>query len=104
MIWTVSAVLTCLVWLVLLAGRSGFWRAAVRDTPDVPVPANCWPSVTAIVPARDEAATVGTTVGSLLRQDYAGALSVIVIDDHSEDDTSAIARRAAREMGAQERL
>jgi hypothetical protein len=48
------------IWLYLLAGRGGFWLAAERDDdgqlPDGRAPGEAWPAVTAIIPARDEAA------------------------------------------------
>jgi len=47
--------------------------------------------VTAVIPARNEAATIGRTVGSLLAQDYPGELSVIVVDDNSDDGTAEAA-------------
>lgn len=44
-----------------------------------------------VIPARDEAATIGQVVGALVA---AGWQHVFVIDDHSSDDTGNIARRA----------
>lgn len=63
-----------------------------------------WPRLVAVIPARNEAELVGITVGSLLAQRYEGELSIVVVDDHSEDGTAAAARRAARDAGASERL
>ncbi len=49
-----------------------------------------------IVPARDEAANIGRCLHSLLAQNYpADRLNVIVVDDHSTDDTAAIVRTIA---------
>ena len=45
------------LWLYLIAARGGFWRASERD--DVSLSGEgtlSWPRVTAIIPARDEAA------------------------------------------------
>ena len=91
------------VWLYLLAGRGAFWLARERDDeqPSGPGP---WPTVVAIVPARDEAESVGETVSSLLRQDYAGDFRVIVVDDQSRDATAQVARDAAAALGAAQRL
>ncbi len=50
---------------------------------------------TVVVPARDEAPVIAQTLGSLLRQDYAGPLRIILVDDGSSDGTGAIARRLA---------
>ncbi len=94
-----------LIWLYLVALHGGFWRAAERDGP---LPVNglpaAWPAVTAIIPARDEAACVGDTVTSLLRQDYAGEFSVILVDDQSRDGTAGVAQQAAAALGAPARL
>jgi len=61
-------------------------------------------TVVAVVPARDEAAVIGDTVRSLLQQDYAGAVHVIVIDDGSTDGTYAAALAAAASTGCAHRL
>jgi hopene-associated glycosyltransferase HpnB len=94
------------IWLYLIAARGGFWRAADRDDAPLPTepPAGGWPAVTAVIPARDEAECVGETVGSLLRQDYAGPFTVILVDDQSRDGTAQVARDAAVALGAADRL
>ena len=90
------AALGCVAWLYLLAARGGFWRAGDRDdAPAAIADLDAWPRVTAVVPARDEADVIGANLASLLRQDYPGAFSVIVVDDHSSDGTAAVARAAA---------
>jgi hopene-associated glycosyltransferase HpnB len=98
------AALGCAAWVYLLAARGGFWRGA----PDAPLPMAAdtapWPDVVAIVPARNEAALIGRTVESVLRQDYRGRLSVIVVDDHSSDGTAAAARQAAAFANGSDRL
>jgi hopene-associated glycosyltransferase HpnB len=81
-------------WLYLLLGRGGFWCCTERDTgarQSLPEP----PAVAVIVPARDEAEHIGTSIMSLLRQDYAGRWTVILVDDHSSDGTAKIAREQA---------
>jgi hypothetical protein len=78
-------------WLYLILGRSGFWRA--RPMLDLVSPARQdMPDVVAVVPARNEEAYVGRSLRSLLAQDYGGRLSVILVDDHSEDATRTIAQ------------
>jgi hopene-associated glycosyltransferase HpnB len=47
---------------------------------------------------------IAHSVGSLLRQDYRGRLSVVLVDDQSADGTSAVAAAAASAAGARERL
>ncbi len=92
------------IWLYLLTGRGGFWIASQRDDVNVPArPAN-WPAITAIIPARDEAPTIGDTIQSLLRQDYKGSLRIILVDDDSQDGTDKVAREAAASLGAEDRL
>ncbi|MFY9835668.1 MAG: glycosyltransferase [Xanthobacteraceae bacterium] len=95
------------IWLYLIAARGGFWRAAARDDVGIAPGADAtrqWPAVGAVIPARDEAETIGETVASLLRQDYRGVFSVIVVDDQSRDETARIARETAATLAASERL
>jgi len=87
------AVLTLAIWTALLLARDGFWLARDHDR-NVPPPPDHWPSVTAIVPARDEADSIGAAVASLIGQDYPGDFTVLLVDDGSSDGTAAIARRA----------
>ena len=77
----------------------GFARVA-RETDALAAPPDAaLPSVTVVVPARDEEATVGPCVDSVLAQDYPRAkLEVIVVDDDSADRTAAVVR--ARMAGA----
>jgi hopene-associated glycosyltransferase HpnB len=97
------AALAIAIWLYLLFARGAFWVAAERDVGTFPLPAT-WPRVTAVIPARDEAESIGETITSLLRQDYPGEWSIILVDDNSSDGTAEIARRAAEALGAQARL
>jgi hopene-associated glycosyltransferase HpnB len=84
-----------MAWLCLGLARSALWRRAPRLGTAVLPARKTWPAVVAVVPARDEAAFVATTLGSLVAQDYAGPLAIVLVDDHSEDDTRAIAERLA---------
>ncbi|HEX5508348.1 MAG TPA: glycosyltransferase, partial [Pseudolabrys sp.] len=79
------------IWIYLVCARAGFWRCSVRDDAIPPTPGR-WPSITAVVPARDEADCIRESLGSLLRQDYAGPFSIVLVDDDSRDGTAAIAR------------
>jgi len=83
---------TLAVWLVLIFARGGFWLARERDTRGVPPMPDVWPEVVAVVPARDEAALIGESIGSLLAQDYPGQFRVILVDDGSSDGTGEIAQ------------
>jgi hopene-associated glycosyltransferase HpnB len=90
----VLAVICVVVWLYLLAGRGSFWLCGIRDTSRMP-DLQQWPSVVAIVPARNESDYIAASVGSLLRQEYRGAFSIIVVDDDSSDATAERALQAA---------
>ena len=95
------ALLGLLIWSYLLLGRGLFWW------PRLPKPApapKAWPRIVAVVPARDEAATIGAAVTSLLRQEYSGEFSVVLVDDHSSDDTGRIAHEASAALGMADRL
>jgi cellulose synthase/poly-beta-1,6-N-acetylglucosamine synthase-like glycosyltransferase len=50
-----------------------------------------WPAVSVIVPAYNEKNVIVATVRSLLSQEYAGHLDVVVVDDGSPDGTGALA-------------
>jgi hopene-associated glycosyltransferase HpnB len=79
------------IWLYLLLARRGFWLLRERDTAPVPEPAH-WPSVVAVVPARNEADVIQRSIASLLAQDYPGAFKVVLMDDQSDDGTGDLAR------------
>jgi hopene-associated glycosyltransferase HpnB len=93
--WTVIGAISLAIWVVLVFARGGFWRfreIIERDPLPHDAPA---PAVAAIIPARDEAETIGLAVHSLLASRYAGPLHVFVVDDHSSDGTGEIARNAS---------
>jgi len=89
--WLFLCILSFAIWVYLLIARGGFWLARERNDGNAPAPA-VWPSVTAVVPARDEADVVARTVGSLLKQDYPGPFRIVLVDDQSTDGTARIAR------------
>lgn len=83
-------------WAYLVALHGRFWLTTQQlpsSGPDLrsgaPRPS---PSVVAIVPARDEAAVLPSTLPSLLAQDYRGEFRVVVVDDASDDGTGDVAR------------
>jgi len=89
---TVLAVLSLAIWAYLLGLHGKFWRSGPQLPPGRPPAA---PAVAIVVPARDEASLIGRSLASLLAQDYAGALRVVLVDDGSGDGTGDIARRFA---------
>lgn len=99
MVTIAIAALSLLIWLYCLMFRGGYWRADVEGDRPVAEPAS-WPHIVAVVPARNEADSIAGSLGSLLAQDYPGRLSVILVDDNSEDATAAIAERLPVETGS----
>jgi hopene-associated glycosyltransferase HpnB len=91
-------------WLYLVAARGGFWRADIHEEQENFSDPPSWPSVMAVVPARNEAELIPTSLPSLLTQDYPGPFTVFLVDDQSDDGTSAAAKRAAAAINAQDRL
>ena len=90
-LWTAVGLLALAIWLYLLVARGRFWRARERDEDVLAAPAR-WPAVVAVVPARNEADVIARSIGSPLRQDYAGSFRVVLVDDGSSDGTSAVAK------------
>ena len=85
----ILAALALAVWVYLLGGHGFFWQAGPSLPPATPLsPA---PSVTVIVPARDEVASIGRCLRSLLAQHYEGSYGVILVDDGSQDGTGEAA-------------
>jgi hopene-associated glycosyltransferase HpnB len=87
----VIASLSLCIWVYLFIGHGGFWRSRPQSSPDTP---GEFPDIDIIVPARDEAETIGAAISSLLAQNYAGRFRVILVDDNSTDDTAALAGAA----------
>jgi cellulose synthase/poly-beta-1,6-N-acetylglucosamine synthase-like glycosyltransferase len=93
------------IWLYLAIARGTFWRVREFDDDKANHEApRAWPTVVAVVPARNEAATIHQAVTSILQQSYPGEFSIVVVDDHSEDATAQIAHEAARELNAESRI
>ncbi|HEX5997814.1 MAG TPA: glycosyltransferase [Hyphomicrobiaceae bacterium] len=95
------AAIALAIWITLLLGRGGFWLRREHESRHPPPRVGSgaggegWPSVVAVVPARDEADMLPRTLASLLAQGYQGSFSIVVVDDQSEDGTSDVARRIA---------
>jgi hopene-associated glycosyltransferase HpnB len=96
MLLTLTGAVSVAVWLYLLVARGGFWRMRA-DVPSgrLRMPA---PSVTAVVPARNEADVVTRSIGSLAAQQYPGEFNLVLVDDDSRDGTAVLALQAAPEL------
>ncbi|MEQ8227725.1 MAG: glycosyltransferase [Rhodospirillales bacterium] len=102
---TAAALLALAVWAVLLFFRGRFWFADQHLSPAAKdAPPGGWPDICAIIPARNEAGSIGPTVTSVLGQDYPGRIDLFVVDDNSTDGTADEARAAAHAAGAGERF
>ncbi len=112
MIVTAIAFVPVVISAYLIFGRGWFWLCRERDDAEGAETAERRPrgapseppSVAAVIPARDEAEVIARSVGSLLRQDYQGRFSIVIVDDQSSDDTAGVARAAAAALGAAERV
>jgi len=95
-------------WVYLVAAHGDFWRTGQRLPPLHPARATAghdqWPAVVAVVPARNEADALPTSLPSLLAQEYPGRFGVFLVDDGSDDGTGGVAaelgEKAARDGGA----
>lgn len=101
--WEGIAALALALWVGLVFARGGFWRCTEHDSGE-PVGPPIWPTVTAVIPARNEADGIAHTIASLLGQNYAGEFRIIMVDDDSSDGTADIARQVAEKCGATQRL
>jgi hopene-associated glycosyltransferase HpnB len=93
-----ASLLAAAAWAYLLTGHGGYWRTDQRLPAGQPGQSGlaAWPSVVAVVSARDEAAVLPQTLPSLLTQDYQGSLEVVLVDDDSTDGTADVAAALGR--------
>ncbi len=90
---TALGVLVCATWLYLLLFRGHFWW--MRDGAFMPSPGGSSATVAAVIPARNEFPSVAWALTTLSAQRYPNSLAIILVDDHSTDNTAAIASRYA---------
>jgi hopene-associated glycosyltransferase HpnB len=83
------AAICCAAWLYLIALHGRFWNSGPILQEDKTLSTDA--KVAVVVPARDEAENIGSSIRSLLAQEYPGELSVILVDDNSTDGTAEIA-------------
>jgi hopene-associated glycosyltransferase HpnB len=104
--WVVAAG-SLVSWIVLLLFRGGYWRTRPlldESPPESPSPRKGWPSVVAVIPARNEEGVIGESLPTVLSQGYSGPFHVVLVSDRSEDATVDVARAAAARLGRAARL
>ncbi len=96
------------IWIGLLCLRGQFWRCdqrlenGQRESPQFK--GDEYPSVCAVIPARNEAEMLPMTLRSLLTQSYPGEFSIVLVDDHSTDGTAEFAQGMAEALLKRDRL
>ena len=112
----IACAVSAAAWVYLVAVHGGFWLTGqrlpgTRNTAVGPMAAEpqvgeptVWPAVAAVVPARNEAESLPSTLPAVLGQDYPGEFCVFLVDDRSDDGTGQLAaelgEKAARDGGA----
>jgi biofilm PGA synthesis N-glycosyltransferase PgaC len=84
-IWIAPSVVCWLVYLV---------KPQIIRPPLPARPAQAEPLVSVVIAGRNESASIGQCIRAALRCGYSN-LEVVFVDDHSDDDSVAVARRAA---------
>src|SRR5271165_6953795 len=97
-----AGIACALTWTYLLLAHGHFWMvqrlgAEIAPLADAGL-------IAVIIPARNEADSIGKSVISLLEQSYAGPIHIFVIDDGSTDNTAAAAGDAATGCGRADAL
>ncbi|MER2520685.1 MAG: glycosyltransferase [Bdellovibrionales bacterium] len=98
----IVAIAGLLSWLYLVIKPGRFWQPLLFVSPELPRAS--WPDIDIIVPARNEAKVLPHSLPTWLTQDYPGNFRVMLVDDHSDDGTTATAQKLADELGASGRL
>ena len=90
--------LSLLIWIILVTSRDGFWKTDQR-LPDVGdfFQTHPAPPIVVMIPARNEAEMLPQSLRSLLKQNYPGKFSIVIVDDHSSDSTFQVARDLSQE-------
>lgn len=91
-------IISAVIWLVLLFMPIR-WRISERwdISGDLPTIIPPWPTLSVIVPARNERSSLPITLPSWLKQDYP-ASEIILVDDESCDGTAECAREISAQL------
>ena len=87
----------------LLLFWGDFWRGNQRIKPQENK-LESYPSICAVIPARNEAEVLPISLASLLKQNYPGDFSLVLVDDNSSDRTSEIALETAAKLNKTDNL
>jgi len=90
------------LWLLVLLLPWRPWSTREQIEPAADVPARDHSDVGVLIPARDEAATIGETLYSVAAQP--GVARVVVVNDQSVDETAGIAGRIADDLAGNDDL
>ncbi|BAQ66310.1 glycosyltransferase [Geminocystis sp. NIES-3709] len=93
--------LSFIIWVYLILARGDFWLCN-QNLEELSL--DIYPSVTVIIPARNEAENISNSLNSLLNQNYQGNLNIILVDDQSEDNTGEIAQKTATNNNKEDQL
>jgi len=87
-----------LIWIILFVFWGNFWRCDQNiDQVDLKGDLKGDRSVCVVIPARNEADLLPTTLRSLLQQTHKGSVHIVLVDDQSTDGTGAVAKTIAEE-------
>lgn len=85
-----------LLYFILVVALIAGWNMAIKKKSIVDQTVE--PFISVVIPARNEANNIGRIVNDIKNQDYT-AFEVIIVDDHSDDQTQAFARDAIANDG-----
>lgn len=92
MLFLVTFLLLTLLYGFLIEAFKKSWEAIPAPVADESIPFSIFPNVSVIIPARNEEQNIGNLLQALTNQYFPhDKLEIIVVDDHSEDRTAAIA-------------
>lgn len=92
LVWVVLTGAAALYVVAALCAAVGWWRIRQAEIPAVPDP---WPTVSVIIPARDEADRIEDCIEGILDCPYPrDRLEIVVVDDFSTDATAQRVRAA----------
>jgi hopene-associated glycosyltransferase HpnB len=103
-LYTIAGLVALAIWVSLAFFRGRFWSVQDKLLPTAALAALAETSVAVVIPARNEAQSIGSTVSSLLEQRYPGTVHIFVVDDESTDLTAGFAQKAAAEANMTDRV